>query len=151
MQAIQPLPDRRVSSAVPRPVTIPLWTQPERAPVMLLALGAGVAFIAALTYALPPGRASVLVLDRPSMHFPYPFTIQNFLHLIFFVGLGELFVRWRTGSREEALLHAGYLPEDDRTVLNENELGPYRRRVLGEFDHEHGFLPLLINLTALQF
>jgi biopolymer transport protein ExbB/TolQ len=118
---------------------------------MLLAVLAGMAFIAILTFALPRGRVSVLLLDYPSMHFPYPFTIQNLLHLVFFVGLGELFLRWRIGCREEAALHAGYLPEDERTVLAAQDLGPIRRRVLGEFDHEHGFLAAMINLAILQF
>ena len=123
---------------------------------MVLSVLAGIAFIAILTFTLPPpgspeGRWTVLLLDRGSKHFPYPFTIQNALHLIFFVGLGELFVRWRVGCSEQVALHAGYLPEDERTVLTAQDLGPIRRQVLGAFDHEHGFLASMINLVIIQF
>jgi hypothetical protein len=150
MHATRQFPDQRAAAAPPRPAASRFWARPARAPVMIVAVLAGVAFIALLTRALS-GRAAVLVLDHPSQHFPYPFTIQNLLHLVFFVGLGELFVRWRTGCHEDAFLRAGYLPEDDRTVLQAPDLGPIRRRVAGNFDHEHGFLPSLIDLAILQF
>ena len=73
------------------------------------------------------------------------------MHMIFFVALGELFVRWRTAVREKNFLNAHFLPEDDRTVLVSHDLGPIRRRVANLFDHENGFLPSLINLAVLQF
>jgi biopolymer transport protein ExbB/TolQ len=123
---------------------------PRRTLVMAVSLALGVAAVALLTLLLS-GRAAVLVLDHPSAHFPYPFTIQNIMHLVFFIGLGELFVRWRIGAREENFLRARYLPEDDHTVLMADELGPLRKRVAGEFDHDNGILPSLINLAILQF
>ena len=123
---------------------------PGRLRVMAMAALGALACIAVLSFVLH-GRAAVLLLDKPSAHFPYPFTIQNMMHIVFFVGLGELYLRWRGGRREEAFLHAKFLPEDDHTVLTTNELGPIRKRVAGEFDHDHGILPSLINLTILQF
>jgi biopolymer transport protein ExbB/TolQ len=114
------------------------------------AVVAGFIAVGLLTLMLK-GRAAVLLLDHPSAHFMYPFTIQNMMHVVFFLGLGELFVRWRTGAREEAFVHAKFLPEDDHTVLTTNDLGPIRKRVAGEFDHDHGILPSLINLAILQF
>lgn len=112
-----------------------------------------VAAILAITVLTPllTGRAGVLLLDHPSLHFPYPFTIQNMMHLVFFLGLGELFVRWRVAVREERFVRGAILPEDDHTVLMKEELGPILQRVSGLFDHEHGFLPSLVNLTILQF
>jgi hypothetical protein len=56
------------------------------------------------------------------------------MHVVFFVGLGDLFARWRIASREERFLQKGYLPEDDQTVLVSHDLGPVRKRVIGEFD-----------------
>jgi hypothetical protein len=126
------------------------WTKPRRAQTVVLFVIAGVFFIAFLSFVLS-GRAAILVLDKPSQHFIYPFTIQNFMHLIFFVGLGELFVRWRIASREKSFLGVHYLPEDDQTVLVGQDLGPIRKRVIGQFDHENGFLPSLINIAVLQF
>jgi biopolymer transport protein ExbB/TolQ len=127
-----------------------LWAKPKRSKTVLLSVLVGIVVIAFLSLSLS-GRTAVLVLDKPSQHFLYPFTIQNLMHLVFFVGLGELFVRWRIASREKAFLQLHYLPEDDHTVLVAQDLGPIRRRVSGEFDHENGFLPSLINLAVLQF
>jgi flagellar motor component MotA len=45
----------------------------------------------------------------------------------------------------------GYLPEDDSTILQSSDLAPVRRQVSGQFDHENGFLPYLIDLCVLQF
>lgn len=127
-----------------------LWEKPQRSTAIMFAAMAGVLFIGFLTVVLS-GRAAVLVLDHPSLHFFYPFTIQNVMHVIFFVALGELFVRWRIAVREKNFLNAHFLPEDDRTVLVSHDLGPIRRRVANQFDHENGFLPSLINLAILQF
>jgi biopolymer transport protein ExbB/TolQ len=127
-----------------------LWTMPRRPLVMGAAVIAGIVVVALLSLALK-GRAAVLLLDHPSAHFMYPFTIQNMMHVVFFIGLGELFVRWRIGTREEAFLRKKYLPEDDQTVLTANDLGPIRKRVANKFDHDHGILPSLINLAILQF
>jgi len=126
------------------------WEKPQRTTAIMLAAVAGILFIGFLTLVLS-GRAAVLVLDHPSLHFFYPFTIQNVMHMIFFVALGELFVRWRTAVREKNFLNAHFLPEDDRTVLVSRDLGPIRRRVANLFDHENGFLPSLVNLAILQF
>lgn len=127
-----------------------LWEKPQRSTAITLAVIAGILFIGILTVLLS-GRAAVLVLDHPSLHFFYPFTIQNVMHVIFFVALGELFVRWRTAVREKNFISAHFLPEDDRIVLVSRDLGPIRRRVANLFDHENGFLPSLINLAILQF
>lgn len=111
---------------------------------------------AAPGHAVAPGeidaqRLAVLLLDYPSKHFLYPFTIQNFMHVLFFIGVGELFVRWRVAERELRFTKRRYLPEDDETVLQFADLGPIRRQVAKSFDGEHGFLPSLIDLSVLQF
>lgn len=130
----------------------PFWVLPDRRITMASSAAIGVLFIALLTAALDPnGRAAQLVLDRMSPHFPYPFTIQNFEHLFFFIALGELFVRWRVGARELSFTKMGLLPEDQQTVLQAQDLSMLRHRVANQFDGEHGFLPSLIDLCILQF
>lgn len=127
------------------------WELPDRRAAMSLSVICAVLCIAVLTAILDKdGRAAQLVLDRQSPHFPYPFTIQNLEHLFFFLGLGELFVRWRVGEREMKFLKRGYLPEDDETILQLNDLSMIRRRVARDFDQEHGFVPYLIDLGILQ-
>jgi biopolymer transport protein ExbB/TolQ len=131
-----------------------LWELPERRVVMLLSIAAGVIFIALMTMVFATVRSErvgIMLLDYPSKHFIYPFTIQNFMHVLFFIGLGELFVRWRVGRREMGFLKRRYLPEDDETVLQFADLGPIRRQVAKVFDGEHGFLPSLIDISVLQF
>jgi biopolymer transport protein ExbB/TolQ len=142
--------DLNAASAAARAGLDTLWAKPKRSQTILLFAGLGVLFVAFLSLVLS-GRAAVLVLDKPSQHFLYPFTIQNLMHIVFFVGLGDIFVRWRIASREKSFLGLHYLPEDDQTVLVSQDLGPIRKRVAGEFDHENGFLPSLINLAVLQF
>ncbi|MFN7922622.1 MAG: MotA/TolQ/ExbB proton channel family protein [Bryobacteraceae bacterium] len=150
MQPTQAFPAPQPGAHPQVPAHRSFFDDPNRYHMMVLALLAGVAFVALATLLLR-GRAAVLVLDYGSKHFPYPFTIQNIMHLVFFIGLGELFVRWRSGVRETAYLHRQFLPEDEQTVLRSRDLAPIRRRVAGEFDGERGFLPSLINLSILQF
>lgn len=126
------------------------WHSPTRGLAMAAATIAGVLFVALLSAVLT-GRTAILLLDKPSAHFPYPFTIQNIMHVVFFIGLAELFVRWRNGVREEKFLQAGFLPEDDHSVLMAEDLGNIRKRVARQFSKDHGILPSLINLAILQF
>ncbi len=121
----------------------PGWTP------VVFALGLGGAFIATMSFTLPDAAAAVL-LDRGGM-FPYPFTIQNLMHLLFFFGLGELFVRWRVGKIESAFKARSYLPEDEETILQAQDLGVIRSRVREIHDGENGFLPFLIDICILQF
>ena len=132
------------------PVSSNFWTMPDRAPMLVLGALGALAFIALGTLIFPSTMARIL-LDYPSKHFVYPFTIQNVMNILFFVGLGDLFVRWRVGAREALFLKQHYLPEDDQTVLRLKDLGPIRRRVIGQFDRENGILPSLIDLSILQF
>jgi hypothetical protein len=124
----------------------------SRGQAALLALAAGCLFILLLTLVFPKDSfgATLLLEHTGESPFPYPITIQNLMHLLFFVGLGELYVRARVGSWENAQLGAHYLPEDEVTVLPIEQLGPIRRKVANQFDGENGFLPSLINMAVLQ-
>ena len=109
--------------------------------------------ITVLTFTLgKDSRAAVLLLDYSSLAvFPYPFTIQNAMHMLFFVGLGEILVRGQVAGWEQSFLHEKFLPEDDQTILQAEDLGPIRRKVSHRFDNSNGFLPYLIDLSILQF
>lgn len=127
------------------------WVLPNRGVVFGLALLAGCAFVAVSTALLGVSRAGVILLDSASTTFPYPLTIQNVMHLFFFVGMGELFVRWRVAQRKFAFVARRLLPEDSETVLQSHDLPDIRRKTTGHFDGEHGFLPYLVDLCVLQF
>ena len=125
--------------------------QPNRLLVMILAMILAVVFIAVLSLLIGDTKAGVMLLDSQSTIFYYPFTIQNLMYVLFFIGLGEVFVRWVTALKEKGFLKREYLPEDDETVLQAHDLGPIRRELAGTFNQEHGFLPSLIDLSILQF
>lgn len=112
-----------------------------------------VLFIAVASIIFPKDSfMAVFLLDHSSNSiFPYPFTIQITLILFFFVGLGELALRWTVAQIELDFPKQGYLPEDEQTVLQTQDLGAIRQKVAGRFDAENGFLPYLINLCILQF
>jgi biopolymer transport protein ExbB/TolQ len=103
------------------------------------------------TALLGKGPAGIILLDAATTTFPYPVTIQNVSHLFFFVGMGELFVRWRVAEREFAFVAWRLLPEDGETVLQSRDLLDIRRKTTGHFNGEHGFLPYLVDLCILQF
>ncbi len=129
-----------------------LWDKPDRMVIMVLSIVAAVVFIGFCTAILPPtSRAAHLLFDINSLHFVYPFTIQNLEHLLLFLGLGELYVRWRTAAKELRFVKMHLLPEDAETVLEASDLGPIRRRIAGLADREHGILPSLIEVCILQF
>ena len=128
-----------------------LWNLPHRGWIFGLSLLTGCLFVAFCTVVLGKGKAGIILLDAATTLFPYPFTIQNVMHLFFFIGIGEIFVRWRVAEREFAFVDRHLLPEDSETVLQSRDLPGIRRTTIGIFNGEHGFLPYLIDLCILQF
>lgn len=149
----QPIEQRTPTGSPSHTAAQQLWAIPDRRTVMLISVGAAMLFIVILTVIFPKDShgAEILIDHSKYSHFPYPFTIQNLEHILFFVGLGELFVRWRIASREHEFAAMHLLPEDQETVLTQTDLGPIRRRVAHMFGREHGFLPYLIDVSILQF
>lgn len=137
--------------AKPRDRALAQMRLPSHLAILALALLAGCLFIVLLDLVLAPGgRAAKFWLDQGDAMFPFPFTIQDSMHLLFFLALGELYVRWRVARWEMGFLTKQYLPEDDGTVLEPGDLGALRRKVAGAFDADNGFLPYLIDLSILQ-
>ena len=98
-----------------------------------------------------PGGAGNPPDQGPVGGLPYPFTIQNVMWMVFFLGFGELVARHRAGDAEGAQLARGLLPEDDRVVLQRNELGPFYERIR-ESDPEGAYwLQRLLTSVVLQF
>ncbi len=122
---------------------------PNRWMILGAAVTAAVAAIAVLSIVLAGKKLGVILLDRQSEI--YPLTIQTLMLLLFGVGLGELFQRWRVAEWETRFLDKNFLPEDETTILQRRDLVPIRRRVAGRFDGDNGFLPFLVDLCILQF
>ena len=116
---------------------------------------AGILFVALASAALAePFWRQLFVgtaIEVGGTEIPYPFTIQNLMWLILFLGLGELLTRILQSNRESGPLQARLLPEDPEVMLRARDLGPiYKRLQEGRYS-EDSFLPRLIGRTILQF
>lgn len=134
-----------------------LWERPNRLHVLGFSVLAGIAFIALMGQILTPGSAAAVVLldyyAAPPANSPliFPFTVQNLMHILLFIGFGEVYTRWRIAEREYALTREGLLPQHYSAVIQAHDLPAIRAKVAGRYDEEHGFLPGLIDLCILQF
>ncbi|MGF1528034.1 MAG: MotA/TolQ/ExbB proton channel family protein [Candidatus Competibacterales bacterium] len=83
---------------------------------------------------------------------PFPFTVQGVMWIVFFWGLAELLQRYRASRAEEAVLDYKFLPEDEQTILLADDLGPIYRRLRQTLDQrEDAFLYRLIQRIVFQF
>lgn len=76
-------------------------------------------------------------------------SVQAFMWIAFFVGLGELSIRWRATRAEAWLLKIGMLPEDERTMLTSEKLAPIfvRARTVSP----EAVLPTLLRRLVMEF
>lgn len=77
--------------------------------------------------------------------------VQNIMWVIFFIGLGELFCRWRAAGLELRQLKKKILPEDDQTLLRQQDLGPYYKQITGDDGVRRFYLQRLLKRVILQF
>ena len=98
---------------------------------------------------LPPDAAAgMLDIKRSS----WPITVQNVLWITFFIGLGELSLRWRGGRLEESQFERGYLPVEEETVLRPGaDMTPIYQKVRASKYRTVCFLPRLIERCVLNF
>ncbi len=122
----------------------------------LAALSAGCAVIGLMTLALPKQgadaggfSAAALLLDRGSAG--YPLTIQNAMWLLFFFGLGELWIRLHRANSEAEQFRRGLLPEDDSSMLRAKDLVPIYRSVIQAGRVRYYRLQRLIVRVVQQF
>jgi len=116
---------------------------------LLISLVSAILVIALMTRILPPEAAAILLdVKRAS----WPITVQNILWLAFFVGLGELSLRWRAGRLEESQFDRNYLPLDEETVLRPgDDITPIYQKVRSSKYRNVCFLPRLIERCLLNF
>ena len=116
---------------------------------LLISMLSALLIIALLARILPPEAASILLdINRSS----WPFTVQNVLWIAFFIGLGELSLRWRAGRLEEKQFERGYLPTEEETVLRPgDDMTPIFQKVRSSKYRSVCFLPRLIERCVLNF
>ena len=114
---------------------------------------AGVVWVTLLSLLIPAGGglAGDLLLDRSSTVLPYPLTIQNLMWIVFFLAASELFVRHIAGEREGDQLGLALLPEDERTMLRQKDIGPIYRRVRASDPDRRFWMQRLLSAAMLRF
>ncbi len=121
-----------------------------RIAVFIGSLIAGMSVIVLLGVLLPSKSFEArFLIDKNPVY--YPWTIQNLMWLVFFFGLGELWLRFLDGRADSGQLTCQYLPEDERTILRAGDLGGIYASVKESARSEELFLPRLIRRVILQF
>lgn len=118
-----------------------------RVVVFVLSILAAIIVIGILRLVLGENLQEILLDSDASF---WPFTIQNFMWVALFVGLGELVLRWFSATEEEGQLRRGYLPADGRR-LDGDILLQVRDGVSNRRFGKDCFLPRLIIRTIDQF
>ncbi|MEL6196667.1 MAG: MotA/TolQ/ExbB proton channel family protein [Pseudomonadota bacterium] len=94
-----------------------------------------------------------LLIDRERE--TWPLTVQNVMWFLFAFGCAELIIRYVEARAECRELGYGYLPEDDRTILQGPELrlayGRVREAIAALPRRQQRFLPRLIRRVIAQF
>jgi hypothetical protein len=111
----------------------------------------GIAVVALLTVVLPEDSVAAQVLLDRGGRFPYPFTVQNFMWLIFFSTFAELVVRIHSAGNDGRQTRAHLLPEDDETMLRSEDLAPFASRAREHLNSRNSFLQRLIVRVIWQF
>lgn len=120
-----------------------------RASTAIISAAIGVFLIVLLSLVLPDSLAQIMLdVDRET----WPFTVQNIMWIVFAVGLGELFMRYRAAREEERQISQSYLPEDDASLLRPGEeLNEIYQTVTATQTYDVSFLPRLISRCVLTF
>jgi len=93
------------------------------------------------------GSAAIMFFDRSTDVFLYPFTLQNIMWLIFFIGIGELFYRHLYSKNDLEDLKMRYLLEGQGLFYDTKELTGVMTKIQGK----EGRLPKLINSLFMRY
>lgn len=119
---------------------------------LIISVVIGAAFIATLTVFIGGKPAGTLLLGDTAMSY-YPFSLQNIMHILFFIGLGQLWVRWLSAYEEEVFLDkAGLLPTEENIIFNDDKvIEEIRIRVENAAVRADAFFPSLIKTCITQY
>lgn len=127
---------------------------PNRSKYLIAACFAGCMLIAILSLILIPGKtAAVLILDLNTPEnqvFPYPFTIQNLMIFIFFLGVGDVLHRRKSIKLQHQATEVDLLPDGD-VVLTRSELQPILKRAMDKGEEHPYYLCALIEQCILNY
>ena len=108
----------------------------------------GVATVVILNFALPgDGSAAKFLVNKSGDKMAW-ISEQAFMWLFFYLGLGELLLRFIASAREQRQNSRGFLPEEDSVILTAKELPEVYSRAKR---HDSSYLPRLIMRVVRQF
>jgi biopolymer transport protein ExbB/TolQ len=101
-----------------------------------------------LSFAIPEdSQVGIVFFDRKATVLVYPFTIQNLMWFLFFVGTGELYHRNSFVRRTRQALQQGYLSDDPRIFYTNDDLIDVRKKTHDKTD----ILAQLINILTIRY
>jgi len=111
-------------------------------------LGIAIVTVVFLNILLKGGTDSAKLLINKSGEQWVFFSEQTFMWIFFFLGAGELLLRFKTSSQEVHQIYRKILPEEESVVLTSKELPEVYRRAKKAGDT---YLPRLIQRVVRQF
>lgn len=130
--------------------------QKYRLVIAMVAIFVTVFVVTAVTLMIPAEetktgniRLAEVLFDRSGSL--YPFTLQNLMWLMFFIGLGEMWVRYSRSQKELIQVKLRLLPEGDDAMLRSKDLVPIYRALKDRQSSQHYFLQRLTKRIILQF
>ena len=108
----------------------------------------GFFFILLLNIIPIPEKVAEFLVDKKDGSIN-PFAIQNFIWICFFVGLGEIVLRYLNARLEESQLHHQILPTNPEVLYRPKDLHPYYKK-LRQLDSTL-FFPRIAMRIILQF
>ncbi len=101
-----------------------------------------------LSFAIPEeSRLGLVFFDRKATVLVYPFTIQNLMWFLFFVGFGELYYRNGFVRQTRWALARGYLSNDPQIFYTIDDLIAIRRNTHDKTD----MVARLINILTIRY
>ena len=118
---------------------------------LLSTLGAGVV-LAILSFALDPDSAvATVLLDRQSRALPYPLTVQNLMHFMFALGIGETCVRLHCAADSRRQIEKSLLQERTTRMFSDRDLRQLHDLVIRDGAGNDRHLYLLIHRVIVQY
>ena len=117
---------------------------------LVISIVIAIIFIAVMGVFLKGSGTGTLLLGEMDASY-YPFTLQNIMHMFFFIGLGQLIVRWIHSYEEKVFMNkAGFLSTaKDIEYTTDKELEEIQIRVANTANS--AFLPDLIDTSLNQY
>ena len=119
--------------------------------LLLIALAIAIVWIGVVATSLGEESVMAVVFFDIKANYPgyisYPFTLQNLMWLMFFIGLGELFYRYQTIRQSRGAIKNNYLSEDPTLFYTLEDVVDIRKVTYSKSD----ILANLLNVLTVRY